>query len=95
MQCRSISPAGVCTKDILSQSSTACHQSQVDSVQGLQGNQCYIGMQLEIDAVVLMLCRVSCVGIYVASMVTGKGPYALLLEHVIDPVHHNAVQNLL
>lgn len=41
------------------------------------------------------VCRISCVGIYVASMVTGKGPYALLLEHVKDPVHHNAVQNLL
>lgn len=43
----------------------------------------------------VLLCRISCVGIYVASMVTGKGPYALLLEHVKDPVHHNAVQNLL
>ncbi|KAL3130929.1 Chlorophyll a-b binding protein 6, chloroplastic [Trebouxia sp. C0009 RCD-2024] len=41
------------------------------------------------------LAMISCVGIYVASMVTGKGPYALLLEHVKDPVHHNAVQNLL
>ena len=42
-----------------------------------------------------MLCRISCVGIYVASLVTGKGPYALLLEHVHDPIHNNAVQNLL
>lgn len=40
-------------------------------------------------------CRISCVGIYVASMVTGKGPYSLLLEHVQDPLKHNAVQNLL
>ena len=44
---------------------------------------------------VYILCRISCVGIYVASMITGKGPYSLLLEHVQDPVHHNAVQNLL
>lgn len=41
------------------------------------------------------LCRIGCVGIYVASMVTGKGPYALLLEHVQDPLNHNAVRNLL
>lgn len=41
------------------------------------------------------LAMISCVGIYVASMITGKGPYSLLLEHVQDPIHHNAVQNLL
>lgn len=41
------------------------------------------------------LAMISCVGIYVASMITGKGPYSLLLEHVQDPVHHNAVHNLL
>lgn len=43
----------------------------------------------------VLLRRISCVGIYVASMITGKGPYSLLLEHVRDPIHHNAVQNLL
>lgn len=42
-----------------------------------------------------LLCRISCVGIYVASMITGKGPYSLLLEHVQDPIHHNAVNNFL
>ncbi|DBB02421.1 TPA: Lhcb3p [Trebouxia sp. C0006] len=41
------------------------------------------------------LAMISCVGIYVASMITGKGPYSLLLEHVQDPIHHNAVHNLL
>ncbi len=43
----------------------------------------------------VFLRRISYVGIYVASMITGKGPYSLLLEHVQDPIHHNAVQNLL
>ncbi|EIE27497.1 hypothetical protein COCSUDRAFT_39153 [Coccomyxa subellipsoidea C-169] len=32
--------------------------------------------------------------VYAASMVTGKGPITLLLEHVADPVHNSVLQTL-
>lgn len=37
---------------------------------------------------------VSFAGVYAASMVTGKGPVTLLLEHVADPAHNTIVQTL-
>ena len=33
-------------------------------------------------------------GVYAASMVTGKGPVTLLLQHVADPAHTNVLQAL-
>ena len=39
-------------------------------------------------------CRVGFVGVYAASMVTGRGPFKLLLEHISDPVHNTVIQNL-
>ncbi len=35
---------------------------------------------------------VSFAGVYAASMVTGKGPITLLLEHVADPMHNTVLQ---
>ena len=40
------------------------------------------------------VCRVGFVGVYAASMVTGRGPFKLLLEHISDPVHNTVIQNL-
>jgi hypothetical protein len=37
---------------------------------------------------------ISFAGVYAASMVTGKGPVTLLLEHVADPVHNSVLQTL-
>ena len=47
------------------------------------------------DECVRLPCRVGFVGVYAASMVTGRGPIKLLLEHISDPVNHTVVQNLL
>ncbi|KAK9917879.1 hypothetical protein WJX75_009169 [Coccomyxa subellipsoidea] len=40
------------------------------------------------------LAMISFAGVYAASMVTGKGPVTLLLEHVADPVHNSVLQTL-
>jgi hypothetical protein len=37
---------------------------------------------------------VSFLGVCFASLVTGKGPITLLMEHLADPVHHTIVQTL-
>lgn len=38
--------------------------------------------------------RVSFVGCFLASALTGKGPITLLMEHLADPVHSTVVQTL-
>ncbi|CAL8463479.1 g3013 [Coccomyxa elongata] len=38
------------------------------------------------------LAMISFAGVYAASMVTGKGPITLLLEHVADPMHNTVLQ---
>lgn len=48
-----------------------------------------------LNVMLLFGCAViSFAGVYAASMVTGKGPVTLLLEHVADPVHNSVLQTL-
>eukprot|EP00891_Asterochloris_glomerata_P000065 jgi/Astpho2/65/Aster-04541 len=41
------------------------------------------------------VAMVSFIGIYTASALTGRGPVRLLLDHLSDPVHQNALQTFL
>lgn len=41
-----------------------------------------------------MPCRVSFVGCFLASALTGKGPITLLVEHLADPTHSTIIQIL-
>jgi len=62
------------------------------------GWSCRRALMQHVGDCVRLSCRVGFVGVYAASMVTGRGPVKLLLEHISDPVHNNAttvVQNLL
>jgi hypothetical protein len=38
--------------------------------------------------------RVSFVGCCLASLVTGKGPYTLLCQHLADPLHNTVLQSI-
>jgi hypothetical protein len=38
---------------------------------------------------------ISFMGVYAASMLTGKGPITLLVEHVADPINNTVLQTLL
>ncbi len=37
---------------------------------------------------------ISFMGVYAASMLTGKGPITLLMEHVADPMNTTVLQTL-
>eukprot|EP00879_Flechtneria_rotunda_P000404 GHRR01000498.1.p1 GENE.GHRR01000498.1~~GHRR01000498.1.p1 ORF type:complete len:283 (+),score=59.09 GHRR01000498.1:120-968(+) len=40
------------------------------------------------------LAMVSFIGCFMASLLTGKGPITLLVEHLSDPLHNTIIQNL-
>jgi len=64
-------------------------------VRGYGGWSCRRALRQHVVERVRLSCRVGFVGVYAASMVTGRGPVKLLLEHISDPQHNTVVQNLL